>query len=167
MINKNGGNQQLLLDIFRAYFDARKNKRSTANALAFESGYEEKLFKLYEDIMNRTYTLGRSVCFIVDKPVKREIIAAKGIKRVNHFIRSCSENYQKECWVLKLDIKGYFMAIDKNILYKKIECKHFKGQELFAKRIGAHPAPQENIFAVRTYRKVFEIQYGIGKRPNK
>ena len=64
MSNKNGGNQQLLLDLFRAYFDARKNKRSTANALAFESGYEEKLFKLYEDIMNRTYikdTLGEMI----------------------------------------------------------------------------------------------------------
>jgi len=155
---KNGDNQQLLLDIFRAYFDTRKNKRKTANALAFEAGYEKKLFKLYEEIINREYKIGQSVCFIVDKPVKREIFAADfrdrivhhlifncinpifekhfikdsyscrvgkgtslGIKRIDHFIRSCSENYQKDCWILKLDIKGYFMAMDRNILYKKIE----------------------------------------------
>ena len=46
-----------------------------------------------------------------------------GIKRLDHFIRSCSENYKSDCYVLKLDIKGYFMSIDKNILYKKIEEK--------------------------------------------
>ncbi len=46
-----------------------------------------------------------------------------GIKRLNHFIRSCSRNYAQDCYILKLDIKGYFMSIDKNILYKKIEEK--------------------------------------------
>ncbi|MCQ2182376.1 MAG: reverse transcriptase/maturase family protein [Bacteroidales bacterium] len=40
-----------------------------------------------------------------------------GIERLEHHIRSCSENHHKECWVLKLDIKGYFMAIDRGILY--------------------------------------------------
>jgi len=43
-----------------------------------------------------------------------------GIKRLDHFIRSCSQNYIKDCHILKLDIKGYFMSIDKNILYKKL-----------------------------------------------
>ena len=148
----------MLLDLFRAYFDTRKNKRGTANALAFEANYEEKLFKLYEEIINRKYKIGQSICFIVNKPVKREVFAAdfrdrivhhlifnyinpifekhfikdsyscrvgkgtsQGIRRVDHFIRSCSENYQKDCWILKLDIKGYFMSMDRNILYKKIE----------------------------------------------
>jgi RNA-directed DNA polymerase len=160
MINRNGDNQQLLLDIFRAYFDTRKNKGSTVNALEFEKNYESKLFKLYRDIMNREYKIGQSICFIVDKPVKREIFAAdfrdrvvhhlifnyinpifekhfigdsyscrlgkgtsKGIEMVDHFIRSSSENYEKDCWILKLDIKGYFMAMDRNILYRKIEDK--------------------------------------------
>ena len=158
MIIDNGDNQRLLLDLFRAYFDARKNKRSTVNALAFEDGYEEKLFKLHEDIVNRRYKIGRSICFIVNKPVKREIFAADfrdrvvhhlifnyiapifekhfigdsyscrigkgtsyGIKRVDHFMRSCSENYRKDCWILKLDIQGYFMAMDRDILYNKVE----------------------------------------------
>ena len=160
MIMKNHHKQQLLLALFRAYFDTRKNKRKTANALAFEDNYEEKLFKLYEEIMNREYKIGQSICFIVDKPVKREIFAAsfrdrivhhlifnyinpifekhfikdsyscrlgkgtsQGIRRADHFIRSCSANYQKDCWILKLDIKGYFMAMDRNILYQKIERK--------------------------------------------
>ena len=156
----NNYNQQLLLDLFRAYFDTRKNKRKTANALAFEADYEEKIFKLYDEIINRKYEIGQSICFIVQKPVKREIFAAdfrdrivhhlifnyinpiferhfikdsyscrvgkgtsEGIRRAEHFIRSCSENYQKDCWILKLDIQGYFMAMDRNILYGKIENK--------------------------------------------
>ena len=40
-----------------------------------------------------------------------------GIERLEHHIRSCSGNHHKECWVLKLDIKGYFMAIDRGVLY--------------------------------------------------
>ena len=151
-------NQQLILDLFRAYFDARRNKRQTANALAFEADYESKLFALYDDIVNRRYEIGKSICFMVKKPVRREVFAADfrdrivhhlifnainpifekdfikdsyscrvgkgtsyGIKRVDHFIRSCSGNYRKECWILKLDISGYFMSMNRNILYAKIE----------------------------------------------
>ncbi len=153
-------NQQLLIDLFKAYFDAKKNKGKTANALAFAVSYEENIIELYEDIVNYRYQIRPSICFIVNKPVKREIFAADfrdrvvhhllfnylnplfersfvkdsyscrkgkgtsyGISRVSHFIRSCSLNYQKECWIMKLDIKGYFMSIDRNILYKKIEKK--------------------------------------------
>jgi len=43
-----------------------------------------------------------------------------GIKRIDHFIRSCSENYSKDCYILKLDIRGYFMSINRKILFDKI-----------------------------------------------
>jgi len=145
-------------DIFQAYFDARKNKRNTINALAFEKSFESNLFKLEEDILNRSYEPQKSICFIVHKPVKREIFAADfrdrvahhfiynyispvfektfindsyscrvgkgthyGIKRIDHFIRSCSQNYSKDCYILKLDIKGYFMAMNRNLLFEKVK----------------------------------------------
>jgi RNA-directed DNA polymerase len=44
-----------------------------------------------------------------------------GINRVDSFIRKCSKNYAQDCYVLKLDIKGFFMHINKAILYTKIE----------------------------------------------
>ncbi|MFT4849949.1 MAG: RNA-directed DNA polymerase [Sediminicola sp.] len=44
-----------------------------------------------------------------------------GINRVDGFIRKCSKNYTQDCYVLKLDIKGFFMHINKAILYDKIE----------------------------------------------
>ncbi len=44
-----------------------------------------------------------------------------GIQRINKFIRQCSENYTKDCYVLKLDIQGFFMSINKGILFRKLE----------------------------------------------
>jgi len=149
---------QLLCYLFQAYYGARRNKRNTINALKFELNYERNLFELYWQLVDRTYEPSRSICFIVNRPVKREIFAADfrdrvvhhllhnylspifekrflpdsyacrtgkgthyGIKRLNHFIRSCSENYHQDCYVLKLDIKGYFMSIDRSILFRKVE----------------------------------------------
>ena len=46
----NMDSKKLLYDLFKAYYNARKNKRRTINALAFEIDYETKLFELYEEI---------------------------------------------------------------------------------------------------------------------
>lgn len=150
-------NEKVLLDLFQAYFDARRNKRNTINALKFEKNFESELFRLHDEIISWTYKPQPSICFIINKPVKREIFAATfrdrvihhfiynhiyetfdksfindsyscregkgthyGIKRIDKFIRSCSENYHKDCYILKLDISGYFMAINRELLYKKV-----------------------------------------------
>lgn len=39
-----------------------------------------------------------------------------GIQRLRHHIESCSENYTRECYILKMDLKGYFMHIDRALL---------------------------------------------------
>jgi len=162
--------KKLLYDLFQAYYDARRNKRRTINALAFEIDYETKLFELYQEIKSGKYKINPSICFISFKPVQREIFAAdfkdrivhhliynyispfferlfisdsyscrvgkgtsRGIKRLNHFIRSCSDNYKQDCYVLKLDIKGYFMGIDHSFLYQKVEktVNRFRGEADF------------------------------------
>lgn len=40
-----------------------------------------------------------------------------GIKRAVKHMRASSNNYTEDCYVLKLDIQGYFMSINKTILY--------------------------------------------------
>lgn len=40
-----------------------------------------------------------------------------GIERLKHHIRSVSSNFSLPCYVLKIDIKGYFMSIDRNRLW--------------------------------------------------
>ena len=43
------------------------------------------------------------------------------IKRVERFLRSCSQNYSCDAYILKLDVRGFFMSINKQILFEKIE----------------------------------------------
>lgn len=43
-----------------------------------------------------------------------------GIERLEHHIRSESENYQKEVYALSMDIEGYFLNINKKILFDEI-----------------------------------------------
>ena len=148
----------VLIDLFQAYYDARKNKRNTINALAFEQHFEASVFALFDELVDKSYEPKPSICFVVDKPVKREIFAADfrdrvihhfifncisplfektfindsyscrkskgthyGISRIDHFIRSCSENYTKDCYILKLDIKGYFMTMNRKLLFQKVK----------------------------------------------
>jgi len=43
------------------------------------------------------------------------------IKRVESFIKECSTNYTSDCYILKLDIQGYFMNIDRVMLCAMVE----------------------------------------------
>ena len=115
--------------------------------------------ELYEQIRDRNYTPSPGVCFVVNRPVKREIFASdfrdrvvhhllynyispmfegrmifdsyscrrgkgtsQGIARLEHHIRSCTQNYRYSAYILKLDLRGYFMSIRKDRLYDLI-CK--------------------------------------------
>jgi len=149
--------EQLLLDLFQAYYDARKHKRNTRSAVAFEMNYETKLFQLYDELITWTYTISPSISFVINDPVQREIFAADfrdriihhliynyiyeifdrqfiydsyscrlekwthfGIQRIDHFIRSCTDNYSNDAYILKLDIKWFFMHIDYDFLINLI-----------------------------------------------
>ena len=39
-----------------------------------------------------------------------------GIERLKQHIKTESQNYSRKCWALSLDIRGYFMHIDRRIL---------------------------------------------------
>jgi RNA-directed DNA polymerase len=43
-----------------------------------------------------------------------------GIHRAMKFIRSCSNNYAEETYILKLDIQAYFMNMQHQIIYDKV-----------------------------------------------
>ncbi len=146
-----------LEEVFEAYFNCRKNKRRTCNALAFETNFEESLIALWKEIISGKYQPGRSIAFIVTRPVQREVFAADfrdrvvhhliaakimplleaefisdtfscregkgtmyGIKQIAAFIAECSENYTRDCYILKMDIQSFFMSMDKRVLYDKL-----------------------------------------------
>lgn len=162
-------NHALLEDLFQAYYDARRHKRNSISALAFEVNYEKNLLQLYREILARTYRPSPYSAFIVEKPVKREIFASDfrdrvvhhllfnylnplfeptfindsyscrtgkgtsyGIRRAGYFLRSCTQNYTEDAYVLKIDIKGYFMSIDRTILYDMIQRVLARGKRKLA-----------------------------------
>ena len=75
-----------LEDVFAAYYECRKNKRRTINALKFEMNLEENLVELWRDLNNGTYQIGRSIAFVVKHPVTREVFAADFRDRIVHHL---------------------------------------------------------------------------------
>lgn len=78
--------EELLADVFNAYFSARRNKRNTLAQLKFEINLEANLIKLYEELRNRTYKPLPCTCFITDDPVKREIFSSEFSDRIVHHL---------------------------------------------------------------------------------
>lgn len=147
--------EQLLLDLYRAYKDARKNKRNRAYQLSFEFNLEDNLVSLRNELIGGDYKPLSSNCFIIHDPKMREVFAANfrdrivhhlfynythevfektfiydsysciknrgthfGIERLKHHILSVSKGYTGPCYVLKIDVSGYFMSINRNVLLK-------------------------------------------------
>ncbi|WP_454710992.1 reverse transcriptase domain-containing protein [Cupriavidus nantongensis] len=73
-------------DLVVAYFDCRKNKRNTHNALAFEQQLERNLCQLHAELLDGSYRPGRSICFVVTRPKAREVWAADFRDRVVHHL---------------------------------------------------------------------------------
>ncbi|MFA6769437.1 MAG: reverse transcriptase domain-containing protein [Parabacteroides sp.] len=157
-------------DMLEAYYDCRKNKRRTASAVVYEMNYESNLLALRDRINARTYTPGKSICFVVTRPRFREVFAASFEDRiVHHFIairleplfeavfnprtfncrkgkgqlyginmlrkdlEDCSNGYTTDCYILKLDLKSFFMSIDKSLMARLIDefiVKYYKGGDI-------------------------------------
>ncbi|MEA3492325.1 MAG: RNA-directed DNA polymerase [Campylobacterota bacterium] len=85
-LNRENEDDTLLVELFSAYRDARKNKRNKRTQVAFEIDYERKLMRLHKSIVNRRYKPLRSTAFISTKPVIREVFAAHFQDRVVHHL---------------------------------------------------------------------------------
>jgi hypothetical protein len=46
-----------------------------------------------------------------------------GVRRVSMMMRSCSDCYTRDCYVLKMDIQSFFLSIDQHILRDLIQAK--------------------------------------------
>ena len=75
-----------LAELFQAYYDCRRRKRNSHNALAFEVNLERNMCELFADLDHGTYTIGASIVFAVSKPKIREIWAADFRDRIVHHL---------------------------------------------------------------------------------
>lgn len=142
--------EQLLFDLYIAFFDAARHKHKMAYVVKFERDLRQNLEELCDDLLTRRYVAQPSKCFIVSYPKKREVFAAMfrdrivhhlyfrythqlfertfiadsysciegrgthyGISRLRQHIRQASQNWQQPAYALSLDIRGYFMHIDR------------------------------------------------------
>lgn len=159
-----------LEDVLNAYFECRRNKRNTCNALAFERDYMGNCTRLWHELTDGTYQIGRSIAFLVTRPKLREVFAADfrdrivhhlimsrleplfeadfiddcyncrkgkgtlyGFNRLHENIKRCSENYTRDCYILKGDMQGFFMSIHKPTLWKMLESfirERYKGKDI-------------------------------------
>ncbi|WP_353191376.1 RNA-directed DNA polymerase [Pandoraea pnomenusa] len=73
-------------ELVDAYFDCRRTKRNSSNALAFELDLERNLRDLYDELMDGSYRPGRSICFVITRPKPREVWAAAFRDRIVHHL---------------------------------------------------------------------------------
>ena len=143
----------LMLDLYAAFLCAKQHKSNKPYVKTFEKNLMKNLESLADDLLARRYKPEPSSCFIVERPMKREVFAAQfrdrvvhhlyynythvlfehtfiadsyscipgrgthyGIERLRHHILSESRNYQRKCYVMSLDVRGYFMHIKREFL---------------------------------------------------
>ena len=147
--------EQLLFDLYIAYYDAARHKHKMAYVQKFERDLAANLNELCDDLLNRRYKALPSKCFVIDYPKKREVFAAMfrdrivhhlyfrynhqlfertfiadsysciegrgthyGVDRLRQHIRRASLNWSQPCYAMNLDIRGYFMHINRQKLLK-------------------------------------------------
>ena len=57
-----------------------------------------------------------------------------GVRRIRRFISRCSEGYTRDCYILKCDVSGFFMNIDRRELWRMLE-RFIERQEVEDKEI--------------------------------
>lgn len=158
--------EQIRVDLYQAYFDARQNKRNTLAQLNFEIFLEHHLEDLYTLLVQRRYQPLPAYCFITFDPIQREVYASQfrdrvvqhmlfnylaplfenlfiydtyscrkekgtlfGVERYQHHLRSVTNNFTQEASVLYLDLSGYFMSIDKELVINTVMTEIYKHLE--------------------------------------
>jgi RNA-directed DNA polymerase len=73
-------------ELWQHYRNCRRNKRNTANALAFEVNAEANLMALQSQLREHSYQPGRSICFVTKGAKPREVFAADFRDRIVHHL---------------------------------------------------------------------------------
>ena len=76
--------EQLVRDLRRAYKEARKHKANTGSCIRCSIEGEVEIDELARTVLDGSYAMRPSICFLVDVPVIREVIAADFRDRIIH-----------------------------------------------------------------------------------
>lgn len=106
-------------NLYNAYLNARKNKRYRNEVLRYTFNLEEQLITLQNELIYRTYQVGRYREFYVHDPKKRLIMALPFKDRVLQ-------------WALNLHIEPIF---EKTFIYDSYACRKGKGTHKAVNRV--------------------------------
>jgi len=124
-----------VLELLQAYYDCRKHKRNTYNALKFEEHLETNIMDLYHDLIHDRYQIGRSICFVITKPKPREVWAADFRDRIVHHLI-----YNK-----------FFHIFTKSFIHDSYACLPNKGTLNAAKRLEKFLRSSSHNYKRKTY----------------
>lgn len=108
------GLNNLLEDIFEAYFKARKNKRNKKDQIEFEQNFESSLMKLHKQIVQREFEAQNYTAFVNTQPVIREVFAPSFRDRVVHHL---IYKYLSEIFEADFINDSYSCRVGKGTLY--------------------------------------------------
>lgn len=132
----------LLVELNRAYVEARKGKRKTEDEHIFEVNEIENLLNLRDAILERTYKPSRGIAFVTRKPVIREIFAAPFRDRiVHHFLYNAVADW----W-------------DRRLIYDCYSCRVGKGTWFGIKRAAKHMRRASDNYRKKAYIIKLDIQ---------
>jgi len=80
----------------------------------------------------------------------------KGVERLRSFTRKATANVTRRAWYLQLDIRGFFIAIDRNILYERLAAKESDPAVLWLIRTLVFHDPTESCLLRRARKVDFE-----------
>lgn len=69
-------------NLYHFYLDCRKKKINTTDAIKFEVNLEKNILNLLFELNNKSYKFSKSICFVSQKPVIREIFASNFRDRI-------------------------------------------------------------------------------------
>ena len=75
-----------LEEVYDAYLDCRKRKRSSKSCSVFETNEMANIHRLWQEILHHTYEIGYSDAFCVTRPKLREVFAAEFRDRIVHHL---------------------------------------------------------------------------------
>ena len=101
-------------EVYEAFWQCLKHKGNTIDAIRFEINAEEECRKLTVELNNRTYRPSRSIVFISEKPVKREIFGAAFRDRVVDTVFARRVTPWLEKWYID---DNYSTRVGKGTLY--------------------------------------------------
>lgn len=119
MIHKTYADIISMENLFQAWNEFKKGKRSRRDVQVFERDLEDNLFELYSNLKEKTYKHGKYQSFYVNDPKLRHIHKAEVQDRIVHHLL----------------YKYLYDSFDKSFIYDSYSCRLKKGTHKAVKRL--------------------------------